>query len=396
MRIFFTRFPLESRYGGAEVQTLSLMKGLKEKGHDVRFLGSCPTLLKKTKEIGIPSDELDIGDPPVTKFGVVSFLWQQFGMRRKLTEIVEGVLCPVGALHATPLRGTPVHHGVTIFMLSLTEKLLLTDWCVKNGMNVIWIEHDRVGRWLTKNPWLPKLRKLSKHVKTVTVSELSRKIYVKLGWRAEDVVAIPNGIVCHPERSGSCYASSPPPLRYGSAQHDTAATETKGDTRFNLGCLSRLTHDKGVDLLINAVNSIPGVSLTVVGSGKEEKNLKELAKPSGSRIKFISHIDDLNDFYSSIDVLVLPSRENDPFGICVAEAMVAGIPTIITDACGIASHLEESESIIVKADNVDALKIAIEEVQKPEIWKLLSKIGPNVVKERFSVEKMVEKYGQLL
>lgn len=372
------------------MQTLSLMRGLKEKGHNVRFLGSCPTLLERTKEIDVPSEKLEIGDPPVTKFGVVSFLCRQFGIKKKLIKIVEGVLCPVRALHAMPLRGTLVHHDITILMLSITEKLLLTDWCVKNGINAIWIEHDRVGRWLTKNPWLPKLRKLSRCVKTVVVSNLSREIYIKLGWRPEDVVAIPNGIEFRARKNargaGLVY---PEPV-----EGVTRATGTKPN--LHIGCISRLTHDKGVDLLVKTVNSIPDVTLTIVGSGKEEEKLKALAQPSGDRIKFVEHVDDLNDFYSSIDALVLPSREHDPFGICIAEAMASGIPTIITDACGIASHLEGSESIIVKAGDVKALRDAIVEIQKPEIWNKLSEVGPEIVKKRFSAGKMVERYEELI
>jgi len=53
MNILFTRFSLESAYGGAEVQTLSLMKGLKEKGHEMIFLGSCPVLLEQTEKLKI-------------------------------------------------------------------------------------------------------------------------------------------------------------------------------------------------------------------------------------------------------------------------------------------------------------------------------------------------------
>src|SRR3989344_9112693 len=166
MRILFTRFPLESHFGGAEVQTLSLMKGLKERGHEVSFLGSCEVLLKRTRELGMRNWELGIGPPPVTKWGAVSFLWRKRHMQRKLVHEVKQIMLRDGSP-----EGNPPQHDKIIFMLSFSEKLLLTKWAVAQGIKVFWIEHDSVGRWLTKNPWLPKLRKLSELVTTVVVSD---------------------------------------------------------------------------------------------------------------------------------------------------------------------------------------------------------------------------------
>ena len=111
MHIFFTRFPLESQFGGAEVQTLSLMEGLKERGHHVAFLGSCPVLLEKCFALSVPYFDLNIGPPPVTKWHAISFLWRQFLMRKKL----------INAINEQPVTRNEQR---VIFMLSLSEKLL--------------------------------------------------------------------------------------------------------------------------------------------------------------------------------------------------------------------------------------------------------------------------------
>ena len=81
MNILFTRFPLESRYGGAEVQTLSLMNGLQEKGHTISFLGSCPTLLERCASISVPVQKLLIGPPPVSFKLALSFFWRKFSAK---------------------------------------------------------------------------------------------------------------------------------------------------------------------------------------------------------------------------------------------------------------------------------------------------------------------------
>ena len=76
--------------------------------------------------------------------------------------------------------------------------------------------------------------------------------------------------------------------------------------------------------------------------------------------------------------------------------MAAGVPTICTDRCGIASHLSAQESMIVPAGDVHALKNAIESVQNEEKWQALAINGPRIARERFSLEKMIEAYEALL
>ena len=82
VRILFTRFPFESAYGGAEVQTISLMKGLKAHGHEVSFVGSCPALIDLCNKEGISSKEIKIGPPPVSKWTAISFIWRKKKMKK--------------------------------------------------------------------------------------------------------------------------------------------------------------------------------------------------------------------------------------------------------------------------------------------------------------------------
>jgi glycosyltransferase involved in cell wall biosynthesis len=363
MNILFTRFPLESAFGGAEVQTLSLIKGLTGRGHEVEFMGSCKTLLEKTQDTGLKTQELCIGNPPVTKFGAISFMWRKMRMKRQLEQYLQATNYKLQA----------------IFMLSLSEKLLLTDHLVSQGVQVFWVEHDRVGKWLTKNPWLPRLRKLSERVTTIVVSDLSKEIYVKMGWKPERVVAIPNGIDVERFIRGTGQRPVRPHARDAHATH------------FKLGCIARLTKDKGVDVLIDAIKDIPNVELTIVGQGPEEKHIGSMSK----QIKIIPTTD-VTSFYQQIDCLILPSRDHDPFGLVIAEAMSAGVPTICTDACGISAHLESDESIIIPAGDASALKEAIIRIQDKETWSKLSKNGPRIAQEKFSLEKMISAYEALI
>ncbi|MDD5623824.1 MAG: glycosyltransferase family 4 protein [Candidatus Peribacteraceae bacterium] len=365
MRILFTRFPLESRYGGAEVQTLSLMQGLRSRGHAVAFLGSCPTLLDLCRKEGLPAAELSIGVPPVTKWGVALFFLRKKQMERKLA----AALAELSDLKA-------------ICMLSLSEKLLLTPLARAHGIRILWIEHDGVGRWLTKNPWLPRLRELSQDVTTVVVSDLSRDLYLALGWDPAHVVSIPNGIDAE-RLVPTPYALSPTPQR----------------TNLRLGCIARLTEDKGVDVLIDAVSDLPEVTLTIVGRGREEGYLHKIVfeRRLSDRVSFVQDIPDIGTFYRSLDLFVLPSRTHDPFGLAAAEAMLLGIPAIVTDACGIARHVAAGkEALVVRADDAGALRDAIRSLFPREQRLALGHAGKCAALEKFTLERMTNAYEALL
>ncbi|HLD71001.1 MAG TPA: glycosyltransferase family 4 protein, partial [Candidatus Peribacteraceae bacterium] len=102
-------------------------------------------------------------------------------------------------------------------------------------------------------------------------------------------------------------------------------------------------------------------------------------------------------FYRSTDVLVLPSRDNDPFGLVAAEAMACGTPVIVTEQCGIAGYLSnEVDAIIVKADSEKSLKEAILHIKDPAVRSRLSAAGKKTAQEKFSLDSMIEGYCRLL
>ena len=364
MRILFTRFPLESAKGGAENQTMWLAAGLRDRGHTVTFLGSCPVLSETFAAAGFEAVSLDIGEPPVTMFGAISFLWRRRAMLAKLRAAIEAMPTPPDA----------------VCMLSLSEKILLTDWLSSRGIKVLWIEHDRVGRWLRSNPWLSELKTVSAKATIVCVSELSRRLYIDLGFDPERVITIPNGIPA-PQTSYSTHPDRP---------------------GLHVGCIARLSPEKGVDRLIHAIADLPEITLRIVGSGPEATYLRTLIAEDERRIglpriTLQSSAPDLDVFYASIDACVLPSADHDPFGLVAAEAMARGIPTIVTDACGIAGYLKDGEdALVVPAGSPDGLAAALRRLTDSFFREKLGKAGAETARKRFAVSTMVDGYESAL
>ncbi|MCA9371096.1 MAG: glycosyltransferase family 4 protein [Candidatus Peregrinibacteria bacterium] len=255
-------------------------------------------------------------------------------------------------------------------MLSLTEKILLTPLALKKDIKVLWIEHDNVGNWLTKNPSLPLLKKLSAQVTTVCVSDLSAEIFRSLGYK--NVVAIPNGV-----KEAERGKLKEPACRQG---------RERDDGILRIGCIARLSPEKGVDVLIAAMKQVPDATLLVVGKGPQYVQ-------SSKNVTLRYEVPDIEQVYSQIDVLVLPSREEDPFGLVVAEAMMRGIAVICTDACGIAGYLTDGQdALIVPAGSTEALVEAIERFQVSGFREQVATAGKKAAREKFSVERMVKDY----
>jgi len=358
MNILFTRFPLKSAEGGAENQTTWLWEGLRQRGHVVSFLGSCPVLLRRARALTIKSEQLTIGAPPVTKWSAISFFWRRKLMRMQLIEAIEKIYPKPEA----------------IVMLSLTEKLLLTEWVASKGIKVFWVEHDRIGPWLTRNPWLPHLKRLSAMAMTVCVSSLSRRKCIDLGWDEHRVVAIPNGVPA------------------------ASLMTRESHVGLQLGCIARLSPEKGVDVLLGSIRDVPNVELTIVGQGPEEGFIRKLIEADTEthgtpRVHLINRVENIEKYYESIDVLVLPSSDHDPFGLAAAEALMRGLPVIVTDQTGIAGYLQNrTDAIIAEAGSEISLQKAILSMLDPLVRSNIGESGMRTAREKFSLEKMVDEY----
>ena len=98
---------------------------------------------------------------------------------------------------------------------------------------------------------------------------------------------------------------------------------------------------KGVDLLATAfarvAQEFESASLTLLGAGELEGELKRKLSVFGTRVEFagFQSWEKLPEFYARADVLVAPSR-HDGWALVVPEAMASGMPVIGTTATGAA------------------------------------------------------------
>lgn len=133
----------------------------------------------------------------------------------------------------------------------------------------------------------------------------------------------------------------------------------------NIGFLGGLgNNNKGLDLLLKAVSLIGNNNwfLHIGGKGMLLEEYRSIAKEYGilSNCKFYGEIerDKIADFYSCLDLFILPSRY-ETFGIVLIEAMACGIPVIATKCGGPQEIITEPTGILIEKDNIEELLAAI-------------------------------------
>jgi glycosyltransferase involved in cell wall biosynthesis len=129
-----------------------------------------------------------------------------------------------------------------------------------------------------------------------------------------------------------------------------------------------LIQRKRVDLVIDAAAGIgqdSRPSLLVVGSGPLEEVLSAQARRQGVTAHFAGFMqaEALADYYFAANAMVLASSD-DPWGLVVNEAMSAGLPVIVSDACGAADDLviEGSNGFVFRSGSIGSLRDALEKL----------------------------------
>jgi len=76
-------------------------------------------------------------------------------------------------------------------------------------------------------------------------------------------------------------------------------------------------------------------NLVLCGAGPEEPRLrKQAAALPGVHFAGFQQADTLPAYYGLARCFILPSRKNEPWGLVVNEAMAAGLPVLVSHACG--------------------------------------------------------------
>ena len=123
---------------------------------------------------------------------------------------------------------------------------------------------------------------------------------------------------------------------------------------------------KGYDLIINALQKCKHLKecrLTIVGGGPEEANLRSLVEQCQLQNKVFlagkKTPEEVSELMAESDCFILASR-GETFGIVYIEAMAKGKPVIATICGGPESFVNESNGLLIPAEDIEATAKAMD------------------------------------
>ena len=171
--------------------------------------------------------------------------------------------------------------------------------------------------------------------------------------------------------------------------------EKPTDTPIQIGTISELTKNKGLTYAIDAISKIKdrNVMFSVISEGEERANLEKQIKEQGleDKVKLLGFKDNAGAYIGIFDIFLLSSiKEGFPYSIL--EAGLAKLPVIATNIGGIPEIIEDGVSgLLVEPKDPYAIKNALEKLlDSPALRKSLGQNLSKVVKQKFSLDKMIE------
>jgi len=165
-----------------------------------------------------------------------------------------------------------------------------------------------------------------------------------------------------------------------------------------VGSVTRLSHEKGLDIALRAMAAVPETTFVLVGHGDDECALQELAQElgRGEHTHFVGFQAEPQDYLAGIDVFVQASRR-DAMSLATLEAMAAGLPVVATDVGSTEEAVVDGVTgLLVPPEDVAALHDAITRLLgDPALRARLGAAGRARYEARFTPQRHARAYEAL-
>ncbi|MGH7950736.1 MAG: glycosyltransferase family 4 protein [Limisphaerales bacterium] len=184
----------------------------------------------------------------------------------------------------------------------------------------------------------------------------------------------------------------------------------RGESPFRIGFLGAFSEFKGLrDLFqiadeLAKINPVP-LELHLAGSAQNESGERLLAelraryesKNWWQHVHWHGWVESPRDFVRTLDLLVMPSREFETFGLVLVEAGQAGVPVLASRVGGVPEIVLEGQTgWLFEPGNVSqAIAILSQMISQPDLARQMGHHAMERIKKEFSATKMVAEYRRI-
>lgn len=171
------------------------------------------------------------------------------------------------------------------------------------------------------------------------------------------------------------------------------------DAAFVVGWVGRLSHEKGADVLLDALALLPAppAHVVIVGDGPEREALADRARVLGiaDRVHWIGTIPDAARVFTAFDVFALSSR-TEGIPIVLLEAMAARVPVVAARVGGVPDVVSGREALLVSAEDPGGLAAALAAVREdPSAARARAQDARARLEREFSIAPWLARYEAL-
>ncbi len=241
----------------------------------------------------------------------------------------------------------------------------------------------------TKRAWIRLIERgnLARAARIHLTSEEERGALVDLGLALAPTTVIPNGI------------DAPVSFSPEAVSADVRALVAEG---FDILCFGRIDWKKGLDRLIRAVAELQKAKLLIAGHDENDfaANLRIVVEECGvgDRVRFLPRQiigADKEALFAAARIFALQSVSEN-FGNVVVEAMIRGLPVVVSERVGAAEIVQASGGGVVVRSGEQSFSAAVAGLlQSNDLLAALGAAGASYARERLTWHGIARRFADM-
>lgn len=174
------------------------------------------------------------------------------------------------------------------------------------------------------------------------------------------------------------------------------------DDALVLAFVGRITQQKGLDLLLAALQRLPESATTrytllVAGEGPDRKASETVAQAAGLPVRFLGRVDPIGSLYRTADVVVIPSRWEGTPNVLL-ESLACGTPVLAAAVDGICDIADQYPGVrLFSGRNIqDLATFLTATLADPTADRRAAGEAQTLISERLTWDAAITKYHELL
>ena len=387
--------------GGCETYMLKLSEELKSKGHEIEFFGMYDEKNTVGNSENLYTTNMDFHSTGIARFFYPFKIIYSFEASKKIGKVLDSFIPDIvhmnninfqltpSIIYAIKKRNIPLVQTVHDYQMICPNHLLYSlkeakpcERCV-NGSKFNCLKYSCIH---------------SSKVKSL-IGAIEAKLYSLLKtYKKVDLFVCPSKFLAEKLLSADSLYKGKTFMVHNFIEKKPMPEKTESIAPY-VAFASRLSVEKGVDILSEAARLLPDISFIVAGNGPDDECLKNI--PNITMKGFLTG-DELTSLIANAKVMILPSvwYENCPLNILETHSF--GVPVITMNSGGMAELVEDGKTgLLVNEPTPEAVAQAIKKCfTDDEFYSVLKQNCERRKDEIIEVgdyaDILVDKYQQII